>query len=590
MDSTNNLVQDRIQYLRENTDFVSTVFNSLIGYAIIAADFDGNIIAYNKGAYQVYGYTPEEVIGRKNIETFFPEEFIKEGKLQNVVSELVGKGRFSHEGEKVKKDGSRFPAKILFTLTKDKSDQIVGFVEIVQDLTAQKQVEGRLRAGEERLRRIIDSNIDGMLIVDGDGIIRFVNPAAESTFVRPEKELLGSCFGFPTVPGERIEIDIVRPIAYGRAVAEMRVTDIEWHGQKSYLATLRDITDRKTIEEKLAFLSLRDSLTGLYNRFFFEEEMRRFGNGRFDPVGVIMCDVDGLKLVNDAMGHHSGDELLLMVSKILRDVFRESDVVARVGGDEFSALLPNTPLPMVGMICNRLEEYVEKFNQDNKTIPVSISIGYAVKNGPSPDMAEVYSKSDDNMYKDKRSRHGTARNRLVQYFIKNMEEGNIVAEGRAERFSRIFTILANNLGMNEYQIRDLLLFAEFHDIGNIGMLQRAALKPGPLNVEELSEMRAHAEIGYRIAQTVPDLVGIAEWILKHHEWWNGKGYPLGLKGEGIPLECRIIAIADAYDSMTHKHSYRKAMTHEEAEAEIRQQAGTQFDPDLVEKFLEAIKK
>jgi PAS domain S-box-containing protein len=154
MDSTNNLIQDRIQYLRENTDFISAVFDSLIGYAIIAADFDGNIIAYNEGAHQIYGYTPEEVIGSKNIEIFFPEGFIKEGKLQNIVSELVGKGRFNCEGEKLKKDGSRFPANILFTLTKDKNGQIVGFVEIVQDLTEQKQAEQASMQARDKAERV----------------------------------------------------------------------------------------------------------------------------------------------------------------------------------------------------------------------------------------------------------------------------------------------------------------------------------------------------------------------------------------------------------------------------------------------------
>jgi PAS domain S-box-containing protein len=252
MESTDSLTQDRIQYLREHTDFISAVFDSLIGYAIIAADFDGNIIAYNEGAHQIYGYTPEEVIGKENIEIFFPKEFIKEGRLQHIISELVGKGRVSCESEKLRKDGTRFPAHILFTLTKDKNNQIVGFVEIVGDLTAQKQAETRLKVSEDRLRRIIESNPDSMIVIDTDGIIRFVNPATESLFHRPEKELLGSYFGFPTVSGERTEIDIVRPSVYdGTAVAEMHVTEIEWQGKPSYLASIFDITVIKAAGEAM---------------------------------------------------------------------------------------------------------------------------------------------------------------------------------------------------------------------------------------------------------------------------------------------------------------------------------------------------
>jgi PAS domain S-box-containing protein len=145
MESAGGLIQERIQYLRENTDFVSAVFDSLIGYAIMAADFDGNIIAYNEGARQIYGYTHEEVLGKKLIESFFPEAFIQAGGLEQITSELLEKGRVSCEGEKLRKDGSGFPAHLLFTLTRDRNGQIVGFVEIVQDLTEQKQAEETAR-------------------------------------------------------------------------------------------------------------------------------------------------------------------------------------------------------------------------------------------------------------------------------------------------------------------------------------------------------------------------------------------------------------------------------------------------------------
>ena len=253
MESADRLIQDRIQYLRKNTDFVSTIFDSLIGYAIIAADFDGNIIAYNEGAHQIYGYAPEEVIGKENIEIFFPEEVFENEKFHHIVSKLIRKGRFAYEGEKVRKDGKRFPANILFTLTKDKNAQIVGYIVIAQDLTARKQTEKLLKASEDRLRRIIESNADSILIVDREGLIRFVNPAAAALFDRSEKELLGSYFGFPVVYGKRMEIDIVRP--NGVAVAEMRVAEIEWQGQPAYLSSLRDITEMHKARQRVDLLA-----------------------------------------------------------------------------------------------------------------------------------------------------------------------------------------------------------------------------------------------------------------------------------------------------------------------------------------------
>jgi len=153
--TSNLLIQERIEELRENTDFVSTLLESLVGYAIIAADFDGNIIAYNEGARQIYGYAPEEVIGKQGVEIFFPREFIEAGKLQEITDGLIEKGRFSYEGEKVRNSGEVFPAQILFTLTRDKSGKVVGFIEIVEDLTERKKVEeANLRQLEQELKSL----------------------------------------------------------------------------------------------------------------------------------------------------------------------------------------------------------------------------------------------------------------------------------------------------------------------------------------------------------------------------------------------------------------------------------------------------
>ncbi len=152
-----DLIQERIRDLRENTDFVATLFESLIGYAIIAADFDGNIIAYNEGACQIYGYTSEEVIAKQNIDIFFSKDFIEAGGLQQIIDDLIGKGRCSYEGEKVRKNGERFPAQSLFTVTKDKNGKVIGFVEIVEDLTERKRAEEvtvQARENAERIERL----------------------------------------------------------------------------------------------------------------------------------------------------------------------------------------------------------------------------------------------------------------------------------------------------------------------------------------------------------------------------------------------------------------------------------------------------
>ncbi len=249
--TSQQLIRDRIEELRENTDVVDALLESLIGYAIIAADFNGNIIAFNEGARQMYGYGPEEIIGKQDIEIFFPEDFIEDGKLQEIIDDLIDKGRFSYEGEKVRKSGERFPAQILFTLTKDKNRKVVGFIEIVADLTERKRAE-RMEALQDRanFRKVITASADGIIVIGQRGIMRFVNPAAESLFARKAKDLLGKQFGFPVVAGETTELDIVRRDRE-TAVAEMRVVETEWEGKTAYLASLRDITERKRAEQLL---------------------------------------------------------------------------------------------------------------------------------------------------------------------------------------------------------------------------------------------------------------------------------------------------------------------------------------------------
>ena len=200
--SAMDLINDRIRDLWENTNFAFTIFESLIGYAVIAGDFDGNIIAYNKGAHQTYGYAPEEIIGEQNIEIFFLEGLTEAGRLPHIIADLIENGRFSYEGEKVRKNGDRFPAQILLTLTRDKNGKAVGFIEIVEDLTEHNQMR-------KLFRTLADSSPIGMYIVQ-DGTFQYVNPQFLKFTGYSEDELLGTDPLSYVFPGDR---DVVRASA-----------------------------------------------------------------------------------------------------------------------------------------------------------------------------------------------------------------------------------------------------------------------------------------------------------------------------------------------------------------------------------------
>jgi len=192
------------------------------------------------------------------------------------------------------------------------------------------------------------------------------------------------------------------------------------------------------------------------------------------------------------------------------------------------------------------------------------------------------------MYREKLLQKQSSRSNLVHVLMGALESKNFETRGHVERMGELAVTLARAIEYPEDAMFDLVLFAKFHDIGKVGVADSILQKPGPLNPEEKKEMQRHCEIGYRIAVVSPELATVADLILKHHEWWNGTGYPHRLAGHDIPLACRIVAIADAFDAMTSDRPYRQGMSPQEAILELQRYAGTQFDPMLVGVFVEVI--
>jgi diguanylate cyclase (GGDEF)-like protein len=318
--------------------------------------------------------------------------------------------------------------------------------------------------------------------------------------------------------------------------------------------------------------------------------MNRLSDGRHAPIGIIIFDVDGLKFVNDTMGHESGDTILTTLAEILRENFRASDIVARIGGDEFAVLLPEIDQAGIQGIVQRVRNSLEQLNSRKAQIPLSVSMGQALSGQGNPDIPALFREADNRMYREKMQREQSSRSSTVQGLIRAMEARDFITEGHSDRLQELVSKLASEVGTPQEDINDLMLLARFHDLGKVGIPDRILFKPGPLTEEEYQEMQRHSDIGQRIARSVPDLAPIAEWIRQHHEKWDGTGYPLGLRGEDIPLPCRVLAIADAFDAMTSDRPYRKAMTREDATAELRRCAGTQFDPELVERFVRIMRE
>jgi diguanylate cyclase (GGDEF)-like protein/PAS domain S-box-containing protein len=365
---------------------------------------------------------------------------------------------------------------------------------------------------------------------------------------------------------------------------KMQVTPFASQGSGRAVIATEDITERKEMEERVKYLSMHDALTGLFNRAYFEMMLSRHDNRIYMPVGIIMCDINGLKLVNDTLGRETGDVLLLTTARILTQSFSDDALVARIGGDEFAVLLTNTSPHEVELGCKCIRRELTRHNADSKRAPLSLSIGFSVAESGAGILGDYLKEAENEMYRQKLHSEQSARSTIVNTVMKLLEARDFITEGHADRLQDVAAELGLAIGLSESKIADLRLLAQFHDIGKVGIPDYILFKPGPLTAEEFEIMKSHSEIGYRIARSSPDLSMIAEQILKHHEWWNGGGYPLGLKGASIPLECRILTIADAYDAMTSDRPYRKAMSHQAALSELKRYAGLQFDAELVNVF------
>ncbi len=349
------------------------------------------------------------------------------------------------------------------------------------------------------------------------------------------------------------------------------------------LAIVRDITQSKQYVEEIEKLSFYDQLTGLYNRRFYEEELRRLDTARNLPLTLVMLDVNGLKLTNDAFGHLAGDDLLVSVAKVLKRQCRSDEIIARIGGDEFVILLPNATSKEAEQIVLRIQKEVSETTIAN--IPVSVSMGWETKEHIYTPIMDIFVKAEDHMYRKKLTESQSMRNATIKVILETLNEANQVEKLHSDNVSVIGKNIAQAMGLSDGMINEVGLAGHMHDIGKIAINESLINKPGPLTEAEYVEVMKHPEIGYQILKSVDAYSGLAEYALSHHERWDGTGYPKGLKGEEIPLVSRIISVADAFEAIISERAYRPARTKAEAVKEIKRHAGTQFDKEIVAAFL-----
>jgi diguanylate cyclase (GGDEF)-like protein/PAS domain S-box-containing protein/putative nucleotidyltransferase with HDIG domain len=436
--------------------------------------------------------------------------------------------------------------------------------------------------------------------VTPDGIIDYVNETAVSKLGYTKKELIGLQTNDIVCDDNYIQrakfweeikssgskiFELYFETKKDKTFPVEIVSQYYQYEDKEYeFAFVQDISARKEKEERIQYLLHKDSLTGLYNRRFFEIEMDRLDTERQLPISIILCDVNGLKIINDSYGHKKGDQILTETAQILENVVRDEDIIARHGGDEFTLLLPQTTYKQGQKMIERIKRHTKTVGEEE--IPISMSLGIATKSRVKEDIEETLKKADNAMYRNKLSESRSTKNKIVRNLLNTLEAKSSETKDHAVRMTKLANKLGEHINLSNSELNRLNLLATLHDIGKTTISEDILTKPGKLTKEEWEIIKEHTETGYKIASASEEFAVVAEEILFHHEKWDGTGYPQGIAGDEIPYLARIIAIIDAYDVMTNDRPYSKAISKKAALAEIKRCSGSQFDPDLTKAFLQ----
>ncbi len=468
----------------------------------------------------------------------------------------------------------------------------------------------QIRRSETRLQLTLSSIGEGVITVDNRQFIEFMNPVAEQMTGWMSSDAIGKSFDtvFHIVDedsgrrvvnyvGKSLDNDIDPDVSGHKVlisadgtqrVIEITSAQITENNQESnrVVLVIRDSTERRERHRQIEYLSYHDQLTGLYNRHFFDEELKRLDQKRNIPFSIVVADINGLKTINDAFGHQTGDELIKTAAAAIRETCRSDDIIARMGGDEFMLLLPRSGLQVALKLAERIKRRIETFKIMD--IELSVSVGCATKTDDEKPINQVIKSAEDMMYQRKILSSSSKRSAVIRSILNTLHLKSPRENAHSQRVSRICVAFGKSLALSEDETNELRMAGELHDIGKIALDSIILNKPGKLTDEEFREIQNHPETGYRLLGTSSEYFRIADCVHAHHERWDGSGYPGGLSKEAIHWKARIISIADSYDAMRCDRPYRRGLSHEQAIEEIGKGAGTQFDPALVDMFIKKV--
>ena len=590
----------------------SQMISALMEYStdsIYFKDLKSRFVQINKALAERLGIKdPEEAVGKTDFDIFSEEHARQAYEVEQKIIKTGIPFIDIEEKETFHEKGDRWVSTIKMPFY-DKKGKILGTFGISRDITDKKMVENKLEKEMSFMNALMERIPDSIYFKDRNSRFVLINKAeAEKFGIKDPDEAVGKTdFDFFSEEHAKQAYDDEQNIIKtGRPIVDFEEKETFHEKGDRWVSTIkmpfydkkgkiigtfgisRDITDRKKAEEKIEYLSFHDGLTGLYNRAYFDEELNRLDTERQLPITIVMGDINGLKLINDAYGHSRGDMLLRNIADILKESFRKEDITSRWGGDEFLSILPKTSAKDARSIIKRIKESCEE--KSTTEMPLSISLGASTKKSSSENIDDILKEAEDKMYKSKIVESVPIQESIIRSLGVSLKKGDYRTKARIKKMDDYAVLIGKRLNLSSIKLEELKLFMNFHNIGKLALADEIMAKKGRLTAEEWKIVKEIPELGYRIAESSTKLKPIAESILSHHEWYNGQGYPRGIKGEEIPVLSRILLLITSYDAMTSDRPYRNKMTNSEAKKEIKKFSGIQFDPKVVNAFFELLEE
>ena len=355
------------------------------------------------------------------------------------------------------------------------------------------------------------------------------------------------------------------------------------NGLKNVISVAINLTKFDRREKELKDLTYHDDLTHLYNRRYYNEKKSFYAKDAH--IGLMLADINGLKLMNDVFGHLAGDKVIIRFAELLTKHLPKDSIICRVGGDEFTAILPNYDERFIQEAIHAIKKDLKQ--EKITDIEPSASFGYAEK-VEHEELDQTFFRAENMLYKEKVHEYDFHTNYMIQSILHSVFENSDESPDHIKRMLSLSKKLKSKLHLSKQEEKDLDVLINLHDIGKIAINKNIFKTGRPLSVDERKEINKHPEYGYRIANALPQLKTIAYAILTHHENVDGTGYPFGLKNDEIPLIARVLRIIDSYETMISERHYKAPIAKKDAIAELQKYANIYYDEQILEQFLDTL--